>query len=81
VTKETLASERERYADRPMVQKMWFDLYFNAYFKMQTGRYIDNMMLPGDKKTHLEMITDGDDLDGFYWDTSEARDHITLDDK
>jgi hypothetical protein len=46
VTNETLAQERERYADRPLVQQLFFDRWFPAYFKMQTGRYIDNMMLP-----------------------------------
>jgi hypothetical protein len=46
VTNETLAKERERYADRPLVQQLFFDRWFPAYFKMQEGRYIDNMMLP-----------------------------------
>jgi len=33
VSKENLAKERERYADRPLVQKLFFDIWFEAYFK------------------------------------------------
>lgn len=34
VTKETLEEERERYSDRPLVQQLFYDEWFKAYFQM-----------------------------------------------
>lgn len=55
VTNETLSLERERFADRPLVQNIFYDEWFPAYFKLQKGRYIDNMMHPDQKLNHGEM--------------------------
>jgi len=32
VTPETLESERARFADRPLVQTLFYDIWFDAYF-------------------------------------------------
>jgi hypothetical protein len=47
VSNSTLGKERARYEDRPLVQQLYYDRWFKEYFKMQKGRYIDNMSLPG----------------------------------
>lgn len=74
VTADTLAAERERYADQPLVQQLYHDIWFKEYFKgPQTGRYIDNMGLPEDRKTHLEKLHDGEDLfSGWVMKTIEG---------
>jgi len=73
VTKDTIASERARYSDRPLVQWLFYDIWFPEYFKKQTGAYMDNMQLPEQKKNHLEMEQDGDEIgDEWYWETQES---------
>lgn len=42
-------------ADRPLVQKIYYDTWFSEYFKMQSGRYIDNMQSPTNLSNHGEI--------------------------
>lgn len=42
-------------ADRPLVQKIYYDTWFTEYFKMQSGRYIDNMQSPTNLSNHGEI--------------------------
>lgn len=55
-----------------MAQLLFYDLWFPAYFKLNSGRYIDNMQHPGKVKNHGEMIHDGDDYNvDWFKDTNE----------
>ena len=67
-----MESERAKYADRPLVQTLFYDIWFDAYFQMQKGRYIDNMRRPEEKLIHGELMDSGQDLDSDWaWKTLE----------
>lgn len=57
-------------ADRPLVQKIYYDTWFTEYFKMQSGRYIDNMQSPTNLSNHGEIWdAGGETLDQWASET------------
>lgn len=59
ISRETFEEERERFSDRPLVQKIYYDIWFKEYFKLQDGRYIDNMQMASNLSNHGEIWDEG----------------------